>query len=191
MITIIFDIEKLFNLVIQRTVYFSDQVLEDKTGNKADVIPMTEDDREWFYSTLQEASGYAWEVLGAWAADSADNPYIFDLDGSESSTSGNINNIQYKLDEPGHQYIQYDEDTGLEVPQDHHLNPKYKGGVQNSLVVNAIQKTLMSFVVSEWLRLKGFDENWKIELARFNAGLSDIRRAMEYRRRLKTRYRTF
>jgi len=188
MITIIFDIEKLFNLVIQRTVYFSDQL--DQNIVKADLIPMTEDDRELFYTLLQEASGTTWEVLATWAADSEADPYLFNLDDGGESTSTYINKVVFKLDESGHNYIVRDED-GVEVVQDHHINPQFKGGVSNPLLINAIQKAMVSFVVSDWLRLKGFDQNWQIEFARHQQGLTDIRRAMEYRRRAKTKYRTF
>lgn len=170
MITITFDIEKLFNLVIQRTVYFSTQL--DQATVKADLIPMTEDDREWFYTCLREACTKVWEKLGTFAAASEDFPYILDIEGDESSTSSAENKIIFKLDEPA----------------------SYRPGVQNALVTNAIQNAIVFFIVCEWLRLKGFterDNNWQIEYTKHTLALPEIRRHMEYYEKPKLKYRTY
>lgn len=168
--TFIFDIEKLFNLVIQRTVYLSSQV--DQSDVKADLIPMTEDDREWFYTALQEASTLVWERMGTWAAADPDKPYIFDLDGAEASTSNTFNHIVYKVDPP----------------------PAYVPKLQDQLVLQAIQNALVFRVTCDWLMIKGFDQadkQWQIDFTKHSNALLEIRRYMEYKERPKTIYRTF
>ena len=167
MITISFEIESLFNHVIQRTVYYSKRL--NQSPQEADIIPMTEDERDFFYTWLRQGANLAWEKIATFASEDVDAPFILDIDGDDASTSSQYNSLVYRLDEP----------TG------------YVGGVQNPMITNAIHDTIVSYVVSEWLRMKGYDQNWQIEWAKHLEGLARIKSALMYKNTAKLTYKTF
>ena len=167
MITLAFDNQRLFNLVMQRTVYYSAQL--DRSVDKADLIPMTEDDKSLFRTMLREAANAVWEKIATWAAADEDNVFMLDYDGDEASTSSYLDNLVYKLDEP----------TG------------YSGKVQNAMLTNSIEQAIVYHITGEWLRMKGFDASWQIEWAKSEKALDKVKSAMMYTSTATLKYRTF
>lgn len=170
MITITTNTDTLFNYVIQRTVYYSRRLNE--STQEADIIPMTEDEKDFFSTYAKEAALYLWEKMATFAAADETEPFTI-------SINGYFHKITWKLDEP----------TG------------YIAGVQDPLIEGWIDKCIISYIVSEWLRIKGFDtystggrggvSAWQMEWGKFTETLEKIKSALMYKNTATTTYRTF
>lgn len=170
MITVSFSLDDLFNLVWQRTVYLSDTI--DQNPVKPDIVPINGNNRDIFNTFCKDAANQVWQKLAKYATEDSSvlEPFVlnFDLTGSSEDFP---NQLVYILDEPDY-WIE-----GRHVP----------------MLTNAIQDTVVSYIVYRWMLMKGLgqEHGTQAENASFIMNLSGIERAMTYGARPKLKYRTF
>ena len=170
MITISFQLDDLFNLVWQRTVYLSDTI--DQNAVKPDIVPINGNNRDIFNTFCKDASNRVWVKLAKYATEDSSviEPFVlnFDLTGSSEDFP---NQLVYILDEPDN-WI-----TGRHTP----------------MLTNAIQDAIVSYIVYRWMLMKGLgqEHGTQAENASFIENLAGIDRAMNYGGRPKLKYRTF
>jgi len=161
-------IENLFNLANAETVAMSDQVGDSgsNTMNRlADVIPITRDDIELFNVFLQRGGSRVFEVVAKYADPDSDYPYYI----SDGLDSVYPSSVIYKLILPD------DVKPGIAIP----------------LLTSTICKALVTYVVKEWLILKGMMSYVALKEAEFETSLSDIQRGMTFGHKATKKYNAF
>ena len=170
MITVSFDLDNLFNLVWQRTVYLSDTIEQNPV--KPDLVPINGNNRDIFDTLCKESANQVWEKLAKYATEDSSviDAFIlnFDLTGNDDEYP---NQLVYILDEP---------ETWIakrHVP----------------MLTNAIQNAIVTYAVYRWLLMKGLgkDGGTQAELASHLEWMSKIDGAMNYGQRPVLTYRTF
>lgn len=170
MITVSFSLDDLFNLVWQRTVYLSYTI--DQNPVKPDIVPINGNNRDIFNTFCKDVANQIWRKLAKYATEDSSviEPFVlnFDLTGSDDDYP---NSLVYILDEPD----------------------SWITGRNTAMLTNAIQDTIISYVVYRWMLMKGLgqEHGTQAENASFIENIAGIDRAMTYGARPKTKYRTF
>ena len=170
MITITFDLDNLFNLVWQRTVYLSDTIEQNPV--KPEIVPINGNNRDIFNTFCKDAANKVWQKLAKYATEdsSVTEPFVlnFDATGSEDEYP---NQLVYILDEP----------------------TNYIAGRHDPMITNAIQDAIVSYIIYRWMLMKGLgqEHGTQAELQSHIENLSGIDRAMTYGKRATLVYRTF
>lgn len=164
MTTLIITKQELFNLVNQETIYLSDPVgaeHDNAIKRLADVLPMTENDRDYFDIKLFEVGTKVLQKIAPYAK-TIDYPYTV----TDSTDPTYPDSVVYKFTLP----------TGSRV------------GVAVPLIQQYIVESLVKYIVKEWLKTKGLSP--ELKEMEFNYSLDSIKTAFMYGRQAKTKYRT-
>jgi hypothetical protein len=170
MITISFSLDNIFLLVWQRTVYLSQTI--DQNPVKSDIVPLNNESRDMFNVFLKDVANKIWVKLAKYATEDSSviEPFVLNFD-----VTGNLedypNQLVYILDEPD----------------------KWITGRNSAMLTNAIQDTIISYVVWRWMLTKGLgqEQGTQAENASFIDNLAGVDWAFTYGSRPKTKYRTF
>lgn len=168
-----YKIDELFDMVNLETVAISDRIGSDSmaTLNRlSDVIPLTNDDIVYFNIFLNRGGARVFEALAAYAE-------LVDVDGedvypyyiTDSTDTVYPSRVVYKIT----------------------LHDQIKPAIAIPLLTSTICKALVTFIVKEWLKLKGFNEMVTIKEIEFEKTLSDIKRGLTFGIRATKTYRTF
>ena len=166
MTTIVITKQELFDLVNQETVYLSDPVGAEQDNaikRLADVLPMTEDDRDFFNVKLYEAGVRILNQL-AFNVEGVDFPYSV----TDDTDPFHPNSIVYKFN-------------------------LYNGAnelVVLPLVQQYVAESLIKYIVLEWLKVKGYTNYIPQKTLEFENSLSEIKSSLMYGQRAKKKYVT-
>ena len=164
MTTLIITKQELFNLVNQETVYLSDpvgSVKENSINRLADVLPMTEDDRDYFNIKLFEIGVRIFQKITPYTKNIT-QPYTI----TDPTDLTNPNSIIYKFELP------------LGAVTD----------VATPLIQQYIVESIVKYIVKEWLKIKGYSTELKD--LEFNYSIDNIKSAFMHGRKATLKYRT-
>lgn len=164
MITFVISKQELFDLVNQETVYMSDPIgsAQDNTVKRlADVLPMTENERDYFNTKLFEVGVRILEKIAPYTKD-IDTPYAI----TDETDATYPDSVVYKFTLP----------DGA------------NGTVIIPLIQQYIVEALVRYIVTEWLKIKGVNTEHKE--TEFNRSLSNIKTAFTYGRKAVKTFRT-
>jgi len=135
-------------------------------------VPINGNNRDIFNTFCKDVANQIWRKLAKYATEDSSviESFVlnFDLTGSSEDYP---NQLVYILDEPD----------------------SWIAGRNTAMLTNAIQDTIVSYVVYRWMLMKGLgqEHGTQAENASFIENLYGINRAMPYEARQKTKYRTF
>lgn len=162
-----YKIDDLFRMTNSETVLLSDQVGETQ-GNVlnrlADVIPITRDDVEQFNVFLNRGGSRVFEVLASYSEDTDFPYYITDETDTEYPSS-----VVFKIS----------------------LYDDVKPGIAIPLLTSTICKALVTYIVKEWLKLKGLMSYVALKEEEFDTALADIRRGITFGHKTRKSYNSF
>jgi hypothetical protein len=169
MTTIIFTKDELFNLVSQETIYLSDPIgtSEDNTAKRlSDVLPLTEDDRDYFNTKLYSVGVSILNKIGAYLTDVDDtiitDPYVV-TDGTDVTYP---NSVIFKFAIPAASNL------GVITPQ----------------VQQYMTEAIVKYIVKEWLKVKGYPYQMKEQ--EYEESLKNIKSSFMYGRKATVKIRT-
>lgn len=163
--TISIDIEYLFNLVNQRTLYIADQANPALNEQMIDKIPLTLDEYDAFLVFMRSGAAEILHKVSRLAFD-VESPLAYAVDA---------------------------EDEQKEVSIVYTLN--FGGVTQKDIVVTLllsyIQRALVAYIVKEWLRTKQIDSNYfRFDLEEWDAMIAKLSETRQYGKRAALKYRT-
>jgi len=164
MTTVTISKQALFDLVNQETVYMSDPVgsAQDNTVKRlADVLPMTENERDYFNTKLFEVGVRILEKIAPYTKD-IDTPYVI----TDETDTTHPDSIIYTFTLP----------DGA------------NSAVITPLIQQYIVESLVRYIVMEWLKIKGVSPGLKE--TEFNRSLDNIKTAFMYGRKTVKTFRT-
>lgn len=166
-ITLTYTKEELHHLVNQQTIYISDPVgtKEANTINRiADIIPLTNDDKDFFNTSLYQVGNKVLTKL-AYDVEDIEVPFII---------SGN-NDPEYPDPLVMYKFNLYSGANELVVvPQ----------------VQQAVSMALINGIIEDWLTVKGFFQQALVYKEKYENALFDIKSAMMYGQKTTKTYRT-
>ena len=167
-VTVAFTKDEIFRLVSQDTIYLSNPIGDKPTLSAqriAEVLPMLEDDKDFFSIKLYEAGTRIFRMVGYNVTD-IDYPYV-------------VTDSTYAEDEfPSSIVFRFNLYTGA---NEYVVMPM----VQQHMV-----EALIRYVVAEWLTLKGYGDMAALKMKQFEYSLSEIKSSLMYGQRATKTYRT-
>lgn len=168
-----YKIDELFAMVNLETIAISDRIGSDSvaTLNRlADVIPLTNDDIIYFNIFLNRGGARVFEAMAAYAETvDSDGNEIYPYYITDETDTTYPKSIVYKIS----------------------LHTDVKPAIAIPLITSTICKALVTFIIKEWLKLKGFNDMVTIKEIEFENSLSDIKRGLTFGIRATKTYRTF
>jgi hypothetical protein len=162
--TITIELDYLFNLVNQRTLYIADQVNPELNEKMIEKIPITMDEYDAFLVFVRRGAVEVFKKLSR---------MMFDIEDAFTYTityAGVYTEINYIINIPDEKQ----ESIILSMATDH------------------IQRALVAFVVMEWLRTKQIDSNYfRLDQHEYEYCLMELSRLKNYSSKPKLTYRTF
>jgi hypothetical protein len=133
----------LYDLINQRTLYFSDQI-NKQNNDIAELVPLTLDDFDFIKQNIFNGAVDIFTRIGAYSRLLDDDVEAYEEE------------YEYVSDEP--------EDA---VVYRVVLKDEQKKKLIEMPVLRAIEAALIRYVVAEWLKLKNVDPQWKIEMSEY------------------------
>lgn len=159
------EMETLFNLVNQRSLYIADQVNPELNEVMIDKIPITNDEYDAFLVFVRRGAMEIFKKISRMAFD-IDTPFGF----IEDEDTGEQTHIVFKINIPE------------KKQQDIILN----------LAAEHIQRGLVAYVIMEWLRTKHLDSRYfELDLSEWQYTLSELSYLKNYSSRPKLPYAGF
>ena len=146
----------LFDLINQRTLYFSDQI-NKKNNDIAELVPLTLDDYDFLKQNIYNGAVEIFTRIGAYSrllddgVEGYEEEYEFTVVGVATTKDAVVYRVVLKAEQ---------KQRMVEMP-----------------TMRAIEAALVRYVVAEWLKLKNVDPQWKIEAAEY---ADKVRSAISY-----------
>lgn len=171
-VTIAFTKEEIFRLVNEETIYLSDPI-GTKDNNAAsriaDVIPLTQDDKSFVDVKLYEVGA---RIL--------------------SKTGFNVTDIQYPYAVTDDTYPPGEFPDCIVFRFNLYTNVAVEANkyVVLPMVQQHIMEAIVAYIVTEWLKIKGYEGQVPIYQEKFIEALREIKSALMYKQRASKTYRT-
>jgi len=165
MVTIIYEIDSVFNMVSQETIHISDQLVADQVMDVrlADKIPLVKDDWNEYITLLRRSAVEILKKIG-YATEDIDYPYYV----TDETDASNPDSIIFQIA----------------------LFDDAKHGVILPILQQEMCKAIVGYIVKEWLKIKGFAQQYGIKENDYQTALKEIKSALMYGQRGVKTYRT-
>ena len=160
--TISIDVEYLFNLVNQKTLYIADQVDPDLNEKMIGKIAITLDEYDAFKVFMRRGAMEAFKALSRLAFDT-ESPFGYIRDDNNKDVS-----IFYKLA----------------------FKDEVQANIAAPIITDHIQRAIVAYVVKEWLRTKHLNSNYySLDQEEYDYCLRELRSLRGYSNRAKTGFK--
>lgn len=144
----------LYDLINQRTLYFSDQI-NKQSNDLAELVPLTLDDFDFIKQNIYNGAVEIFTRIGAYSRLLDDGVEGYEEEYEFVDGSGVVDAVVFRIV----------------------LKAEQKQKLVEMPVLRAIEAALVRYVVAEWLKLKNVDPQWKMEAAEY---ADKVRSAISY-----------